>query len=150
LSAVNYSKSYPPIALLLLGLSAWLFCRQLGFNSIVGLLVGLAAALNSNYFSNACWGLASRALTMATTFLALAALVSGSARYRWINLILAGLAVGFGVMEGFDNGAIFSLYVTAFVIVQTLVTEGATFGILGKGMGRLALVAIFAGLMAAQ
>ncbi|HYV26587.1 MAG TPA: hypothetical protein VFA77_03580, partial [Candidatus Eisenbacteria bacterium] len=150
LSPVGYSKFYTPLSLLLLGLSAWLFCRQAGFHPIVGVLVGLAAALNGNYFSNACWGLASRALTLATTFLALAALVSNPTRHRFLKIILAGLAVGFGVMEGADNGAIFSLYVAAFVVFQAWATEGTKLAALGKGIMRVGLVAVFAGLMGAQ
>src|SRR5437867_12001051 len=57
--AVGYAKFSAPFALLLLGLSAGLFFRNLGFGRLACVLGGLAAALNTDPFSYACWGLAS-------------------------------------------------------------------------------------------
>ncbi len=61
------------------------------------------------------------------------------------------MAVGMGVIEGFDNGAIFSLFVAAFVLYQALfLTGGETGGNLGRGVARIALVALCAGFIAAH
>src|SRR2546426_12265593 len=67
-----------------------------------------------------------------------------------MRLALVGLSVGMGVMEGFDNGAIFSLYVAAFVVFQALVGEGNLGMKLAKGVGRTVGVAVFAAFIAAH
>ena len=54
LGPVGYSKFYAPIALLILGLGAAYFFRQVGLSTIACLLGGLAAMLNSSFFSAAC------------------------------------------------------------------------------------------------
>lgn len=145
------AKFYAPVALLCLGLSAWLFCRQLGFRNSVGVLVGLAAALNMNVFSNACWGLPTRALTQSLIFLALAAVQSGTRRYFWIKAALAGMAVGWAVTEGFDVGALYSLFVAAFAVFLVLASnEKATAQTVGKGIALVAVIAICAGWLAAH
>ncbi|MCP5519413.1 MAG: hypothetical protein H7A45_19390 [Verrucomicrobiales bacterium] len=143
-----FAKLYAPASLLLLGLSAWVFFRQLRFRPAVCLLAALAAALNTDFFSYACWGLGTLALAVAATFLALAALVTPVPSRRWIKDALAGLAVGMAVMEGFDSGAILSLYVAAFVLFQAW-QAGRLEG-LGRGVGRLGIVAGMAVFIAAQ
>jgi len=118
LGPVGFNKFVVPSALLLLGVSASLFFRQLGFKALPCILGGIAAALNSNFLSNACWGLPSRALALAAMFVALAAAQSslkGPPLLRWTKSILAGLAIGLSVSEGGDNGAIFSLFFAAYV-----------------------------------
>ena len=118
LGPIGFNKFIVPSALLLLGVSASVFFRQLGFKALPCVLGGIAAALNSNFLSNACWGLPSRALSLAAMFLALAAAQSslnGRPLMRWIKSILAGLAIGLSVSEGGDNGAIFSLFFAAYV-----------------------------------
>lgn len=118
LGPISFNKFVVPSALLLLGVSAGVFFRQLRFPMLPCVLGGIAAALNSNFLSNACWGLPSRALSLAAMFLALAAAQSslnGSALSRWLKTILAGLAIGLSVSEGGDNGAIFSLFFAAYV-----------------------------------
>ena len=145
-----YAKFYAPVALLLLGLSAGLFLRQLGFHRAVCLLGGIAAVLSTDPFSYACWGLPSLPLTLTGIFVALAALVSGHGTRRWIHLALAGLAVGFSITEGFDNGAILSLYVAAVVVFQVWMQGGSTGQRVLKAAGQVALVAILAAFMAAQ
>ena len=57
--AVTFSKFYAAAALFVLGLCAWTFFRQLRFSPSVCLLASIAAVLNMNVFSNACWGLPS-------------------------------------------------------------------------------------------
>src|SRR5579871_5824280 len=56
LGPVLFSKFYALISLLLLGLSAWYFFRQSRLNPTACVLGGLAATLNSTFFSVACWG----------------------------------------------------------------------------------------------
>lgn len=150
LGPVAFSKFYTPLALWFLGLGAWCYFRQLGLAPMACLLGGLAASLNSDFFSAACWGVGPQAVAVGTTFLALAALADPSPRQRWLRVALAGLAVGLGVAEAADIGAIFSLFVAAFMVYQTWITEGPRIKIFAVGAGRLALVAACAGLFAAQ
>ena len=145
-----FAKLYAPVSLFVLGFSAWLFCRQLGFRPVVSLLAGLAAALNSDFFSYACWGLGTHALAVASTFLALAALATPATKRDWLKGALAGAATGMAVMEGFDSGAILSLYVAAFALFQAWHRPGAPARRLLAGVSRTTLVAVAAGLVAAQ
>ncbi|MSU62671.1 MAG: hypothetical protein EXS31_09785 [Pedosphaera sp.] len=147
----GYAKFYAPVALLLLGLSAGLFFRQLGFGHMAVVLGACAALLNTDPFSYACWGLPSLTLTMASTFAALAALTAHPGKFLWLKLALGGLAVGFSITEGFDNGAISSLYVAAFVGFQTWTeSKGSAAQKLVQSALRISVVAVFAALMAAQ
>lgn len=150
LGPVGFSKFYAPAALLILGLGAWCFFRQLRLVPIACLLGGLAATLNSGFFSAACWGVAAHAITIGMSFFALAALVDTSSRRRWLRVMLGGMAVGMGVAEGADIGAIFSIYVAVFVFYQAWIAEGPRARNLGLGAGRLALVAGCAAFVAAQ
>jgi len=151
LKPVWFSKLYAPVALLVLGLGAWCFFRQSGLAPAACLLGGLAATLNSSFFSVACWGVAAHAIAVGMIFFALAALVNTASPWRWLRVVLAGLAVGMSVVEGADIGALFSLYVAAFVIYQAWVAEGgARARSLVAGVGRLALVVVCAACLAAQ
>jgi len=145
-----FAKLYAPASLLLLGLSAWVFLRQLGLRPAVCVLGGLAAALNSDFFSYACWGLGTHVLSAASIFLALAALVSPATRRSWVKAVLAGAAVGMGVMEGFDSGAILSLYVAAFVLFLAWLRPGQPVRRLLQGVTQTAVVAAAAGFVATQ
>jgi hypothetical protein len=119
LKPVLFSKFYAPITLLLLGLSAWCFFRQLGFAAAPANLAALAAVLNTSFFSAACWGAGPHVVTVAMTFLALAALADKSSPRRWLRVVLAGMAVGMAVSEGADIGALFSVLVAAFIFYQS-------------------------------
>jgi hypothetical protein len=114
LGPIGYSKFVPPVVSLILGLCAWVFFRQAGLSAAASGLGALAAALNMNFLSNACWGLGTRSTMLAAIFLALAALVSPAIKSWWLRGLLAGGAVGLSIIEGFDNGAIFSIYVGIF------------------------------------
>ena len=59
---INVSKFQGPLALLFLGMSAWLFCRQTGFSRGISLITSLTVMLNMNTVSHVGWGLASRAM----------------------------------------------------------------------------------------
>lgn len=146
---IGYSKFFAPLSIFLLGLAAFFLFRQLGFHPAVCIAGGLAAALNSDFFSYAAWGLGSLTLAVAAVFAALAILVTPSRR-TWVKAALAGLAVGFSIMEGFDSGAIFSLYIAAFVVFQSLIEKRPAGTAMARGVGRTAIVAIFAAMIAAQ
>jgi hypothetical protein len=149
LGPLGYSKFSEPIALLFLGFSAWMFFRSLGLNPVLCAVASIAAALNGNFFSNATWGLGTRAISLGFIFLALAALNARHVGNKWINAALAGLAVGLSVVEGADNGIIFSLYVAAFVAFQAL-AEGRSVGDKITRGFRLVLVTAFALFIATQ
>jgi hypothetical protein len=154
LKPILYSKLYAPIGLFLLGLAAFSFFRAMKFTPAACIIGGLAAMLNSGFFSVACWGVVAHTNTIAITFFAMAALVSAqnasSAIQRWIRIALAGLAVGMGVAEGADVGAIFSVYVAIFAMFQAWNSEGKVVPKLGIGAVRVAVVALFALFLAAQ
>jgi hypothetical protein len=113
-------------------------------------LGGLGAALNTNFFSVGCWGLSSRSLSLASIFLALAAFESGLVRRPLLMTVLAGFAVGLAVSEAADNGVIFALFFAGFVLYRSLLTPQPVPVKLGRGLGRLALVAFFAVFLTAQ
>ena len=153
---LDYAKFAGPIGLLVLGLSAWLFFRQLRLAPIACVAGGVAAALNSDFLSTSAWGIVSQPVCFAANYLALAAMarVTSSSPWRaWARVILAGLAVGMGVMQGWDVGALFSLFVAAFVLYQALFLnedqpKPATK--MGRGVARVVLVAAFAVMIATQ
>ena len=150
LGPVWFSKFYALLSLLILVAGAWCFFRQSKLTPLACLLGGLAAILNSTFFSVACWGVGAHDITVGMCFFALALLADPAARQRWLRVILAGMALGMGVTEGADIGAIFSLYVAAFVLYQTWTVEGPAVKKLAISMGRLALVAVCAAFLAAQ
>ena len=152
---VGYSKFLAPFALFILGMGAWAFFRQLKLSPLAAVLGGLAAALNSAFFSTACWGVASQQVAIGMTYLALALVVSNTPETplptRWIRWALAGLAVGVNVMQGADIGAIFSIFIAAFVMFKALADESGSIAVkLGRGAARVAVIAVFAGFMAVQ
>jgi hypothetical protein len=150
LKPILFSKFYALVALIILGMGAWCFFVNLRFAPVACVLGGLAAVLNSTFFSVACWGVAAQDITAGMNFFALAALADTSSRRRWLRVILAGLAVGMGVVEGADVGALFSIYVAAFVFYQAWMGEGSQTKRLMTGLSRVTLVALFAALIAAQ
>jgi hypothetical protein len=145
-----FAKFWTPLSLIILGLSAWLLFRALKLSSGACVLGGLAAALHGDYFSNACWGQQSRPLALAAMLLALAALQDRTGLRSWLKTLVAGLCVGIGIMEGFDIAALFSLVVAAYIMAQAWTEEGITVKNLSRGFLRVALVAGFSALVAAQ
>jgi hypothetical protein len=155
LGPVGCAKFLPPIMLFILGLGAWTFFRQLQLSPLAAILGALATVLNSTFFSNTCWGVGSQYIALGMDFFALALVVSTTsetpALVRWLRLALAGMAVGINVIEAADIGAIFSLFVAAFVLCKNLVDEGSPVLVkLGRGVGSVAIIAVFAGFMAMQ
>ena len=154
--SVLYLKWCTPICLVILGLSAWFFFRTLGFRNLACTIGAVAAAFNMEVVSYACWGLPSRSLTFATSFLAGAFVLRALKSRPYPNLALAGICVGLGLMEGYDIGALFSLYIAAFVlfgfVIKRLESEKpVALGLAaGRGFAGVALVALVAGLAASQ
>ena len=154
--SVLYLKWCTPICLVILGLSAWFFFRTLGFRNLACTIGAVAAAFNMEVVSYACWGLPSRSLTFATSFLAGAFVLRALKSRPCPNLALAGICVGLGLMEGYDIGALFSLYIAAFVlfgfVIKRLESEKsvALGQAAGRGFAGVALVALVAGLAASQ
>ena len=155
LGPVWYAKFLAPVALFILGLGAWTFLRQLKFSPLAAALGALAATLNSTFFAIACWGVAPQQIAIGMDFFALALAVANTAETpaltRWVRLALAGLAVGINVMEAADIGAIFSVFVAAFVFYRAITGEsGAVWAKVGRGIGRVTVIALFAGFIATQ
>ena len=150
LGAVGYSKFYAALTVLILGVSAWVFFRVLKLHWLACLLGGLAAALNSDMFAAACWGVETQTACFGMFYLALAALCLAPRRWPWLRFLVAGLAVGVGITEGFDIGAIFSVCFAAYALYSALVSEGPLVRRLGNGFGGVAVIALFAAVVAAQ
>jgi hypothetical protein len=144
LSPALYLKVYAPFTMLFLGFCVWFFFRQLRFGPMVCVIAGLGAGLNMHFFSNACWGLGTWCVSAGMVFVALAILVSPYIQSLWIKGVLAGLCVGMTVMEGFDVGAIFSIYVGCFVIFFFLSSDSNKAQGLLKACWVEALVVFFA------
>ena len=150
---VGYLNILYPASLFIVGIAACYCLRQFKLSPMACILGGLAAGLNSDFFSTCCWGVASQIVGFGANYFALGLLSASAAapRHRWLRLALAGLAVGMGVMEAYDIGALFSLFVAAFVLYQALflTDEGSGFtGKLGNGMVRTIVVAGFAAFIA--
>ncbi len=155
LGPVGYAKFLAPIALLIVGLGALMFFRQLKFSLAATFIGALAAVLNSTFFEDACWGTASHQIALGMDFFALALILANDnetrVQVRWTRVALAGLCVGINVIEAADVGALYSLFIAAFIFYKTLVDEGGNFAMkTARGVGRVAVVAIFAGFIAIQ
>jgi Bacterial membrane protein YfhO len=122
---VLYSKFHVPLCLFLLSTGAWFFATQAGLKPWVAILTGLAAGLNSNFVSYACWGLPPKAATLAMILFACGLIVGKAEGWRfWVRAVLAGFATGLAVVEGADVGAILSLYVASFAAWHSLTSLG--------------------------
>jgi hypothetical protein len=145
---VANAKFYAPLSFLFLGFCAWLLFRTLGFRNVVCVIGALAAALNMNSFSHGAWGLPTRALSWGSAMLAIAALYSSLRGRPWIKAILAGMCVGLGIVEAFDVGALYSLYIAAFGIFLAFARPQASERV--KSVALVVVVAISAALFSAQ
>ena len=153
--ALGFAKFYAPVALFIVGLSAWFFFRQLKLSPLAATLGALSAMLNSTFFRMRAGAPAEHVIALGMDFFALG-LVAANRREmsRLIclsRLALAGLCVGMNVMEAYDIGALYSVFVAAFVLFKSLVDEdGPVVKKLANGIGRVAVVAVFAGFIALQ
>jgi hypothetical protein len=152
LQPIGYAKYDCPIVFCVLGICACFFFRQLKLAPMACVIAGLAAGLDGDFFSTGCWGVIAQPACFASIFLALAALADLSSRRVWLRVILAGFAIGHSVMEGYDIGALFSLFVAAFVLFQSWNVETAQPFARRTVLGlvRLGVVAVFAGFIAVQ
>ena len=150
LGPVGFAKLDVPIALMILGLGAWTLFRQLRLAPIACLLGALAAMLNSGFFSAACWGVASHAITMGMAFFAIAALADLRSRWCWVRVVAGGFAVGMAVMEGADIGALISMYIAMYAVYQAWVTGETPVRGIVTGVVRVGIVAVVAGVLALQ
>ncbi|HVU26908.1 MAG TPA: hypothetical protein VHG71_04140 [Verrucomicrobiae bacterium] len=156
LGPLGYSKFLAPTALFVLGLGAWTFFRQLKLSPLAAVAGALAMMLNSTFFSDACWGLASHPIAFGMDFFALALVVSNSPSTSWpirlARLAMAGLAVGINVAEAADVGAIFSIFVALIVLFHSLMGDdnGGLAKKLSRGVGQILIIALLAGFMAAS
>ncbi len=146
-----FAKLIVPIVILIAGLGAFFCFRRMKLSPWACILGALAAAMNSDFFSTACWGVYAQVIGFGAMFVALGFLAQPQARWSWLRVVLAGMAVGVGVMESYDIGALFSIFVAVFVVYQTVFltpnTEPAPVKI-GKSALRGFLVALFAVLIA--
>jgi hypothetical protein len=161
-SPLVFSKFFYPVALLILGSCAWFAFWRWKLSPVACVLGGVAAALSGHFLSTACWGVAAQVICVAMNFLAIGLVADCSSRRRWVSTALAGMAVGMGVMEGYDIGAIFSIFVAAFVLYHSWAATSSqpVSGLaVGKpsparalifGIVKVAVVAAFAAFLATQ
>jgi hypothetical protein len=155
LGPLGFAKFYPVCALIILGLGIWSLLRALKLSKLAVTLGTLGGVLNSMYFAGVCWGVASAEIAVGMNFCALALICSNNAETpvltRWLRIALAGFCVGMNVMEGADNGALCSVMVALFVFYRSLIEPGGQLPakIIG-GISRVAVVAVFAGIIALQ
>jgi hypothetical protein len=150
LAPEHYLKVYAPLTMVFFGCCAWFLFRQLRFAPVVCVVGGVGAGLNMHYFSNACWGLGTWIVSAGMVFVAVGIIVSPYIRKLWLKGILAGLAVGMTIMEGFDVGAIFSIYVGIFIVFYFLSSESDFAKGAMRAVGTEVLVVIFAALISAS
>jgi serine/threonine protein kinase len=154
LGPVASSKFLAPLSLCLLGMCAWFSFRRLGLGQSAALLGALAVPLSSCFFSTACWGNTQAVLGMAMSYLAIGLFISASRAVRrlerWTLYVLAGLAVGLGIIEAADLGAIAGLAVFACIITYALAEPGSLGRRLSRGLGRTLVVLAFAAFVAGQ
>ena len=150
MSPLNYAKFAGPLGLLVLGLCAWVFFRQLRLAPWACIIGAVAATLNSDFFSTSCWGIVPQPICVGACFLSLAALArvgEGTILRSWVRIVLAGFAVGMAVVQGADVGALFSLFVAAYVVYQALFLDDQSSAVgrkFGFALARVGIVAVFA------
>ena len=153
LGPVGYSKFYAPIALFVLGLGTWTFLRNLKLTWLATVMGTLAVVLNTCFFAGACWGVASAEIAIGFDFLALGLFMGidgeTSFMFRLVRLALAGLCVGVNVMEAADIGVLCSVLVAGFMFFKSLLESEGNFVVkAARGVGRVAVVSVFAGFIA--
>ncbi|HEX3799179.1 MAG TPA: hypothetical protein VH413_10800 [Verrucomicrobiae bacterium] len=146
-----YGRILPPAALFIVGIAACFCFRKFKLAPLACVLGGLAAALNSDFFSTCTWGVASQIVGFGANYVALGLLAEEGTRGRWQRTVLAGFAVGIGIMEAYDIGAIFSLFVAAFIVYREIfLREKISSRNAIGGFGRVAIVALFAAFISAH
>mgnify|MGYP001023436364 CR=1 FL=1 len=144
LGPVNFAKFYPPLALMIIGWFAWLGLRQLKLGPAACALGALAMVLNGVYFTVVAWGVAPHAIAASLNLLAVGLATNPDPRHRWLRLILAGMCVGMGIMEGFDVGAIYSMVTGTFLFFWTFLTSREKAKGFLLGLAKVLIVALSA------
>jgi hypothetical protein len=147
-SPVLNSKFSVPVSFVFVGMAMWACLRQFGVRHSVCVLAGIATALNMDTFSHGAWGLAARAWSMGSALLAIALLRSALTGRPMIKSLIAGWMVANGIMEAYDVGAIYSIYVAVIGFFVTLASTQWTAISAAKSAGRIAVVAIFSAVCA--
>lgn len=148
---LGYAKLLCPVSLFIAGIGACFCFRKLRLAPMACILGAVAAVLNSDFLSTSAWGVATQVIGFGFMFIAVGLISDNSIGRQWVRIILAGFAVGVGVMEAYDIGALFSLFVAAYVVYHALFLSEAQKSLAlraGKGVLRIALVAGFAGFLA--
>jgi hypothetical protein len=145
-----FSKIFCPATIFLLGICAWFCFRQWKLSPLACTLGALAAAFSSHFLSTAAWGVAAQLIGIGMCFVAIGLAADSSGWKFWVRIVLAGMAVGINIMEAYDIGAIFSLFVAAFVFFQSVTRETSIGKGIVKGALRVGVVAVFAAFCAAQ
>jgi len=155
MGSVFYSKFITPICLFILGICSWFFFRTLAFPPPVAIVGAIAAALNTCFLSDACWGVAPHSTAFGMDMLAMGLFALAQSEKnplrKWVAIALAGMAVGMNVIEAADIGAMFSVVVAAYVFVSSL--TGDTSNVAGRavsGIVRIAVIAAMAGFISYQ
>ena len=162
LGTLGFAKFDAFLATLFAGICGGLLFRALGGNWWVCAMGGLAVGLNSNNFSNACWGLGSRPLCFGGAMLALGMITllkggkaSDMSLGSWLKVALAGVGAGLSIMEGYDLGAILCVYIALYMFFVTLENRGdsnttkAGYGkLVGLGIGRVCVIALITAITA--
>ena len=147
---VGYAKFVDIAALWFFGAAAFFFFRRAGLSSLAAVVGGIGACLTTSYFSNVCWGSIPPTIAFGLDLLAMGALIKRDNLPVWLAPALAGFAVGMNVVEAADIGALLSLVVAAFAFFQALAEDNAPLASrVARGFWRTAVVAIFAGFIAA-
>jgi serine/threonine protein kinase len=154
LGPLGSSKFLAPLTLCILGMYSWFSFRRLGLTRTASLLGALSVALSSGFLSTACWGITERVMGIGMSYLSIGLVAAGeraARRFeRWAFYALAGLAVGVGILESADVGAVFGLIVLAYVVYCSLIEPCPFSARLARGLGRTLIVSAFAVLMAGQ
>lgn len=120
-----FAKLYTPISLFILGISAYFFFRAISLRWQVCIIGSVATMLVSDFFSYACWGLGTHVLAVASVFVALGIMFSPSFKKEpLLQAVFIGFSSGMAVIEGFDSGAILTLYIAATFIVASWIDYG--------------------------
>ena len=154
LSPVAFAKFFQPLGLFILGLGAWTFLRALKLTPLAALLGAMAAMLNSAFFRRCLlggcimkspwvWGFSRSRWSLPTPW---KCPWSG----RWTRLALAGLRRGqcHGSGRCRCSGELVRRCLCSFQI--TVDEEGLRIGKIARSIGRVAVVAVFAGFIAMQ
>lgn len=149
LGPLTFAKLFTPFCLLFLGVCTAVFLRSIGLSYVAATLGGMAAMLNGDFLSMACWGIVTWCTCIGLCYLAIAALADERPRRRWLRVLIAGATLGLAISDGADVGAIFSLCVAAFIVYQAFIAKGSSLPVrLSKGVITTAVVAVASALVA--